>query len=272
MGENTNLIDLKNLEIEDVLESLSKKRPLFHYETDFQFSLAWEIKNIFGEDVEVRLEYFIGEDKKGNRQYIDILVMDKRKKKCIPIELKYKTRQESDGNFNHEGIEVKGETFVLKNQSADNDGRYLIYKDIERIQNLINGKIDDNSKKCYNLDNMEIVKGYVIFLTNVAQYGYIYRDKKHFNTGISNIISNSEMIEKYKEFNKYLIEYKAVDNKEKRKVNIDVKESLSYNMGTINKIKSCDGYWSIYSDYDENNKKDKEPMKYVYQLVFEIKK
>ncbi|MGY3718721.1 hypothetical protein ACWE42_24765, partial [Sutcliffiella cohnii] len=58
------------LDIKSVLQSLSKHRPIFHAEADFQQSLAWEIKEHYP-NCKIRLETKVfGADRK---VYLDIL-------------------------------------------------------------------------------------------------------------------------------------------------------------------------------------------------------
>jgi hypothetical protein len=44
------------LDIHGLMQRLSKSRPIFHSEADFQFALAWRIKESMP-DCEVRLEF-----------------------------------------------------------------------------------------------------------------------------------------------------------------------------------------------------------------------
>lgn len=106
------------------LEALKQKRKLFSSEADFQFALAWTIKELYP-NVEVRLEW-IPVDYNPNI-YIDIVVFENGN--LIPIKLKYKTKKTDKV--------VGGERFVLKNQSATDLGRYDFLKDI-RALNLLN--------------------------------------------------------------------------------------------------------------------------------------
>ncbi len=130
--------------IVQVLDSLRSKRKLFSSEADFQFALAWTIKELYPR-VEVRLEW-IPVDYNPNI-YIDIVVLDDGR--LIPIELKYKTKKTDKL--------VDGERFVLKNQSAQDLGRYDFLKDIQRIEFI---------KKHFS----NFSEGYAILLTNDPYY------------------------------------------------------------------------------------------------------
>lgn len=129
--------------IDEVINNLKEKRPIFISEADFQFEMAWTIKELYP-NATLRLEYC---PKFDYNIHIDILVIIN--KKWIPIELKYKTKKAL--------IEFDNENFNLKNHSAKDLNSYLYLKDIERIE-----KIKDN------IDNFE--KGFTIFITNDNSY------------------------------------------------------------------------------------------------------
>ncbi len=127
--------------IEKILEKLSSNRPVFHNEADFQFALAWEIQKQYNE-FEVRLEYKVpGFDKR----YTDIWIMEPHP---IAIELKYKPISTI--------LEVNKECFELKQQGAQDLGRYDVLKDLQRIEDIV--------KKYPS------TTGYVILLTNDHLY------------------------------------------------------------------------------------------------------
>ena len=64
------------LNIEEILESLSNERPVFHSERDFQFSLGIKIKEKYPE-MEIRLEVPMNDDKTEKRvEHIDMKVLD----------------------------------------------------------------------------------------------------------------------------------------------------------------------------------------------------
>lgn len=134
----------KPFSIIEALDSLRIKRKLFSSEADFQFALAWTIKELFPH-VEVRLEW-IPVDYDPN-MYIDIVVFENDT--IIPIELKYKTKKTDKV--------VDGERFVLKNQSAQDLGRYDFLKDVQRIEFM---------KQHFP----NFAEGYAILLTNDLSY------------------------------------------------------------------------------------------------------
>jgi hypothetical protein len=134
----------KTFSITEALNTLRIKRKLFASEADFQFALAWTIKELYPH-VEVRLEW-VPVDYDPN-MYIDIVVLDDDK--LIPIELKYKTKK-TDRT-------VDGERFVLKDQSATDLGRYDFLKDIQRVEFV--------RQRFTNFK-----EGYAILLTNDPYY------------------------------------------------------------------------------------------------------
>lgn len=132
------------INIQEILIASLQKRNIFHSEADFQHHLAWyihtELKNI-----ELRLEYPLSKSNSNRWEYCDIIL----KSPCnIGVELKYKTKAAS--------TYVKDELFELKDQRAQDVGRYDFLKDVQRLENwCIENKIDF---------------GYAIMLTNDSSY------------------------------------------------------------------------------------------------------
>lgn len=46
------------MNLNDIINDLSKKRPIFHSEKDFQFALSWKIHEIY-KDLKIRLERLV---------------------------------------------------------------------------------------------------------------------------------------------------------------------------------------------------------------------
>ena len=137
------------MDIELIINKLKNKRKIFNSESDFQFSLAWEIKEYY-KNADIRLEYCPDFE-----QNIRIDIVVKLKGKVFPIELKYKTKLYE--------FSIGKEKYHLKNQGAQDHGRYDYLKDIQRLE-LFSEKID----------NFE--KGFTIILTNDRTYWE--KDKK----------------------------------------------------------------------------------------------
>lgn len=132
------------LEIREILSSLSLRRPVFHSEADFQHALAWEIHTVLP-DARIRLEFPVAVD--SSRIYVDIWV--EYKGKVVMAELKYKTRDLS--------VQIGSEQFLLKNQSAQDMGRYDFLRDIQRLE-----QVSFLWRKHFS--------GYAVFLTNDSAY------------------------------------------------------------------------------------------------------
>ena len=126
--------------ITTVLESLKRKRTIFSLEADFQFALAWEIKELYPE-AEMRLEWI---PPTRPNTYIDIVVFIDNK--FIPIELKYTTKKAD--------VTVGSERFVLKSQGAKDLRAYAFLKDVSRIEQLKQDYPDT------------FATGYAVMLTN----------------------------------------------------------------------------------------------------------
>ncbi len=131
------------LDIDMVLSKLKERRPVFVSEADFQLELAWTIKELYP-SFKVRLEYCPEFD---TQMHIDIFVITD--KGCIPIELKYRTKQCS--------VKIEDEVFCLKNQSAKDLGCYHYLKDLMRIETIRDKRND-------------FAEGYAIMLTNDSSY------------------------------------------------------------------------------------------------------
>ena len=107
-----------------VLEELSKTNPLFNSELEFQFYLAWKIKELYKDIYTICLEYPL-KNYQGKNRNIDLVLVCNNG--ClIPIELKYKT---SKFEYFFNNINYK-----LKDQSANDLSKYGHLKDVSRIE------------------------------------------------------------------------------------------------------------------------------------------
>lgn len=128
-------------ELNSIMQDMGKQGNIFRNEKQFQFDLAWKIKE------KLRLNvHFEAAIRQEHNEYIDLVVDDNDK--CFAIELKYKT-----GAYNKNGIE-------LTLQSAGNNACYDFWRDVKRIENLL-GR-DVYGKKC--------VGGAVVMLSNYKWY------------------------------------------------------------------------------------------------------
>ncbi len=128
------------MNVEDILRELSKERPIFHSEGDFQFSLAWKINKMIPE-FNVRLEFPI------KSSHLDIFLFSSEK--AVLFELKYKTTELVYHTHNKE-------KFSLKRLRRKDYGFYGFIKDICRLEKF-KPKIQQN---------YEIVECYALILTN----------------------------------------------------------------------------------------------------------
>jgi len=124
------------------MAELARRRPVFHSEADFQFSLAWLIKELH-KDKEVRLEYpiFRNPETGKNSECIDIWIA---RPDNIFIELKYRTNLLTTECFD--------ERYTLRAHNAPDVGRYSFIKDIGRLERFVASR--SNSK------------GFAVLLTN----------------------------------------------------------------------------------------------------------
>lgn len=134
---------MNDFDLHKILKVLSKERPVFHSEADFQHALAWAIHEKCP-NLNIRLEKRVELNSKN--KYLDIFAFND--KKTVAIEVKYKTK-----NFE---TTVKKEKFNLKNQRARDLGRYDFIKDISRLE--------EASEKYHG------GVGFAIFLTNDENY------------------------------------------------------------------------------------------------------
>lgn len=141
------MADVISTALSEAIKRLEAEKAMFTLEADFQFSLAWKLKEILGETAKIILEYPYCE-KEGTRiKYIDIYVDTPNE--ISFIELKYKTKTQKITRY---GIDL-----TLKNHSAQDFERLLFVQDIERLEGVRNR----TSKKMNN---------YCLFLTNDKVY------------------------------------------------------------------------------------------------------
>lgn len=122
--------------MKDMLETiLGELNTVFLSEADFQFTLAWKIQEELKAKGKGKVILEYPEEPDGKRVYYDIWVDDEAGETHL-IELKYRTKEAN--------VERYGETFTLKNQSAQDMGRYHFMADIQRLE-----KQNSATGKCY---------------------------------------------------------------------------------------------------------------------------
>lgn len=157
---NKRPLSLFNLaELGRIVEEFGNKSRIFNSEAQFQFELAWKIKEQF--DCEVKLEELSRVqdiekiDKKGKvknvkKDYTDIILESDNLR--IAIELKYKTS----------AFEMKEENVLLKSHGAVDLGAYDFLWDVNRLQVLTGEENNTVKQKCN--------RGYALMLTNDEAY------------------------------------------------------------------------------------------------------
>ena len=147
--------------IENALnELINEEKEIFCSEADFQFALAWKIKELslkeLSPKIDIKLEFTPW--KFDPNIHIDIVVSTEGQ--MIPIELKYKTKKLEKDNFeNQENLDHQDSYDVpLKTQGAHDTGRYDFVRDIHRMEQIIDSK------------KYPMQTAYAIFLTNDSLY------------------------------------------------------------------------------------------------------
>jgi hypothetical protein len=156
--------------LKKIINEFAKEGKIFSNEAQFQFELAWALKEM---GYDVQLEVLSGKinneiESIEDKMYTDIVVTDKDKKELYAIELKYKTAAPSNGKFIRYSCDGKPDLYTFS-QGAYDFGSYDFLKDVERIEKLVlnrNDKIPFN----FGFGNKEIAKGFAIILTNEWLY------------------------------------------------------------------------------------------------------
>ncbi len=153
------LLDIAKQDISTFLERNTK---LFFNERDFQMHLATYLLGS-GKYDEVFVEYYVPKSELpktelegyvwGSELYLDIVV--RKGDEYLPIELKYKTKS-VEKEILRFGESIKG-IEVLKNQSAQNLGKYNFWKDVRRLE-LVRNRFSN------------IRNGIAVFFTNDKYY------------------------------------------------------------------------------------------------------
>ena len=130
------------LDMNEAMETVTQSRPVFHSESDFKHALSWQIQQ---DHPSVRIRQEVGNLIQGpDRRYVDVWLPDSG----TAIELKYLTRTAA--------VLHGDEEFRLRDQSAQDTGRYDFCLDIARLEGIIRGGRAND--------------GYAILLTNDHLY------------------------------------------------------------------------------------------------------
>ena len=139
-----------HMNLKQILKELSRERPIFHSEGDFQFSLSYKIRESYPV-LNVRNEFPIKISNKSRK--IDIAIFD-NSKNAILIELKYKPTE----IFYRSDIEK----YQLKKLIKIEYGYYGFIKDIYRLETFGN---NEELKQEYDLN-----ESYALILTNDERF------------------------------------------------------------------------------------------------------
>ena len=142
----------------DVKQFLDNNKELYFNERDFQMHLATYLRQA-GHYDDVDVEYYVPLSELesyiwNNELRIDVLVS--RGDEYLPIELKYKTKSVKK-RIPRFGEQLSSDVEVMKNQGAQDLGKYDFWKDVRRIEIV---------RKRFKA----IKNGLAIFMTNDSTY------------------------------------------------------------------------------------------------------
>ena len=146
----------------DITDFLTKQKMFFFNERDLQVHLALYLSNLKDKDYKVHLEYHIPTSELNNYPWtennISIDLVVEKNGEYVPVELKYKTCSLQEGSKINRFGEPMCAKSIVKNQSAQDLGRYGFWKDVKRLELL-----QEKFKK-------KVVGGIAILLTNDIAY------------------------------------------------------------------------------------------------------
>lgn len=144
---------------EDIRAFLIGNGELLFNERDLQIHLAmWLRKSSHAYD-DVDLEYYVPRSELGGYVWNSELRLDlvvRKGNEFLPVELKYKTRSITR-RIERFGERLSGEVVVVKNQGAQDLGRYDFWKDIRRVE-LVRKRF------------LAVKNGLAVFVTNDPSY------------------------------------------------------------------------------------------------------
>jgi len=160
-------VTLLNVAYTDVKQFLDTNKELLFNERDLQMHLATFLR-LTGHYDDVDVEYYVPlSELKGyiwnNELRMDVLV--RKGKEFLPIELKYKTKVVRKKLLRF-GESVAEEVEVMKNQGAQDLGKYDFWKDVRRIE-IVRNRFGS------------IKNGLAVFVTNDPMYLQLGREKSN---------------------------------------------------------------------------------------------
>lgn len=202
-----------------VLTKLSEnpERRVFHSEADFQFQLAWGLKEQEGFDVILEYSENISNNE---RNRVDIVIV--KNNKYIPIELKYFTKPHN----NYKQLKQQNDTWRT----------YDYFEDLMRVESFVNTR--DNSDE-----------GYTIVLSN---YNFFWQGnvKENVNYYDYRILHNREI--KPRDYKWADSEAKSVKGTRREK-KIKIKGNYKFKWDTFFKEKDLEFKYMI-NRYSKNHK------------------
>lgn len=151
MKKKIQLREFTKSDLVNIITEFGKQKRIFNSEAQFQFELAWKIKEEF--DCEVRLEE-LSRISGGKKDYTDIIL--EKDGTRIALELKYKTARYEDVSRN----------IYLKAHGATDLGAYDFLWDVHRLQ-LLTGMEKTSTE---GEIKRPCDRGYAIILTNDSHY------------------------------------------------------------------------------------------------------
>lgn len=167
---------------QDIANYLNSNNQLLFNERDFQMHLATYLRNTSKYD-DVDLEYYVPHQALSNYIWeselrLDILV--RKGNEYLPVELKYKTKKVNKDILRFG--ENLSDIIVLKNQGAQDWGKYDFWKDVRRVELV--------RQRFRNIKN-----GLAVFVTNDDSYTKPSREKS--NSYLLNMDEGMHSIKKY---------------------------------------------------------------------------
>lgn len=215
--------------LEDIMNEFGAEPRIFNSEAQFQFELAWKIKEKF--HCEVKLEELSRISSSGKKDYTDIIL--EKDGLRIALELKYKTAKYKDEYKN----------IFLKSHGATDLGAYDFLWDVHRIQLLTKMETSDKGEVKRPCD-----RGYAIILTNDSHYWTDATIKETINRDfLIGGDENGRGVLSKKLHQWYTVEgkigySKTLQNNPSRQLGIDLKQNYYFQWKSYHTIETNEAY------------------------------
>lgn len=242
MADDIKLFELDKFgeDLEGIIKQFGEEGRIFSNEEQFQFELALAIEHKYQKDEEeryprVRLEVLSFPTSEGKNEedaldkiaalsaeerkkmYTDIII-DTSATESIAIELKYKTKGDTNDKYYRYDTKNNGAALVFE-QGASNLGCYYFLKDVERLEQLV------NNKRLYLDPERKVVQGYAIIISNDDSYWLVHKEEslmEDFAIAQSTRENKNVIREKKDTMYQYLIlsdDGEILDGRQKKKIN-----------------------------------------------------